>query len=105
MDLLELPAGASVVIGRDPLAAVTFAPGADRMVSRRHARVECLGVDGNAWRLEDLGSRNGVYVNGERVDGVVSLRHGDEVMLGNGGPVLGVESPRDVTPSRTPAAT
>ena len=82
--MLEVASGASIVIGRDPLAAVTFAPGTDRMVSRRHARVACIGTDGDVWRLEDLGSRNGVFVNGARVEGVVPLQSGDEVMLGAG---------------------
>lgn len=51
----------------------------DVLVSRRHARVcEC----GGDTAIEDLGSRNGVYVNGRRRSGVVSLRVGDRVCLG-----------------------
>lgn len=37
----------------------------DRRVSRRHARIR---LDGMSWSIEDLGSRHGLTVNGERVD-------------------------------------
>ena len=36
----------------------------------------------------DLGSRNGVFCNGERVEGSAPLQEGDELMLGVGGPRL-----------------
>ncbi len=93
VDLVDLAVGASIIIGRDPLAAVSFPPGDDRMVSRRHARVECIAGEVEGWRLDDLGSCNGVFVNGERVAGAAMLRPGDEVMLGPDGPVLRVELP------------
>lgn len=50
------------------------------LVSRRHAQ---LGVTRTTAVLTDLGSSNGVYVNGERVVGTVSLRNGDRVLLGD----------------------
>ncbi|GMW02287.1 MAG: hypothetical protein AMXMBFR84_34230 [Candidatus Hydrogenedentota bacterium] len=50
----------------------------DSMVSRRHARV---WLEGESLKVEDLGSRNGIIVNGERV---VRLKvdEGDEVTVG-----------------------
>lgn len=51
----------------------------DPTVSRLHAVV--AEVSGG-WVLEDLGSRNGTYVNGRRVAGPVALRDGDVVRLG-----------------------
>lgn len=48
-------------------------------VSRLHAVVERVT---GGWVLEDLGSRNGTFVNGERVVGPRALRPADEVMLG-----------------------
>jgi pSer/pThr/pTyr-binding forkhead associated (FHA) protein len=51
----------------------------DPLVSRRHARVISSEV-GTA--LEDLGSSNGVYVNGRRSGGVTPLHPGDVVQLG-----------------------
>jgi len=44
--------------------------------SRKHAR---LFFREGAARLEDLGSSNGTFVNGERITGAVALKHGDRV--------------------------
>jgi pSer/pThr/pTyr-binding forkhead associated (FHA) protein len=51
----------------------------DPLVSRRHARVICSDV-GTA--IEDLGSSNGLYVNGRRSPGITPLHPGDVVQLG-----------------------
>jgi pSer/pThr/pTyr-binding forkhead associated (FHA) protein len=48
-------------------------------VSRVHARVR--GTRGGV-TLEDLGSKNGTWVNGERREGAVQLADGDEVTFG-----------------------
>jgi DNA-binding winged helix-turn-helix (wHTH) protein len=45
-------------------------------VSRRHARIT---VDGEAALLEDCGSRNGTWVRGERANGRVRLKDGDDI--------------------------
>ena len=52
----------------------------DPLVSRRHA---LLVVRDDAVTAEDLGSRNGVSVNGERITGRVLLRAGDRVQIGS----------------------
>jgi hypothetical protein len=53
----------------------------DGKVSRVHAEVQRLGVD---WTLSDDGlSRNGSYVNDERVNGRRRLRDGDLIRLGD----------------------
>jgi pSer/pThr/pTyr-binding forkhead associated (FHA) protein len=49
------------------------------LVSRRHAVVD---VDANRAAVADLGSRNGVFVNGVRVRGTRVLRDGDTISLG-----------------------
>ena len=51
----------------------------DPFVSRRHARVLSRNV-GTA--IEDLGSANGLYVNGQRSLGVTPLHPGDVLQLG-----------------------
>jgi LysM repeat protein len=51
----------------------------DAEVSRHHAR---LTLRGNDWILEDLGSRNGTFVNGQRITGPVILTPGSQVALG-----------------------
>jgi pSer/pThr/pTyr-binding forkhead associated (FHA) protein len=52
----------------------------DPDVSRRHAAIHEAG-DGVS--IEDLGSTNGTYVNGERIDAPRPLRDGDEVKIGS----------------------
>lgn len=65
------------ILGRDPDAAVWFdRPG----VSRRHARIV---VSGDGATLEDLGSRNGTYLGGERVVKPTALDDGDQIRLGS----------------------
>jgi two-component system, cell cycle sensor histidine kinase and response regulator CckA len=52
----------------------------DEGVSRRHARIE-RDAEG-IYRIFDLGSRNGTWVNGKRID-VEVLRYGDKISLGS----------------------
>ncbi|WNG41895.1 FHA domain-containing protein [Archangium violaceum] len=75
--LRSLPRAGTLLIGRDALAAIRLE---DPSVSRRHA--ELLVNEGEV-RLSDLGSHNGVRVNGERVVGAQVLYSGDVVTLGN----------------------
>jgi len=51
----------------------------DQRISRRHARIR---REGDGYALEDLGSCNGSFVNGRRIQGSARLRHGDEVEIG-----------------------
>jgi pSer/pThr/pTyr-binding forkhead associated (FHA) protein len=48
-------------------------------VSRRHAEFR---LEGRKFRVVDMGSLNGTYVNGERIDSAV-LTNGDEIGMGN----------------------
>jgi hypothetical protein len=79
----------------------------DRAVSRLHAVLENLP---SGWCIRDLNSRNGTFLNGERIWGERPLRPGDEVRVGEttlvfrvdepmdqGEPTKGVEAPPDLT--------
>ena len=55
--------------------------GDDPELSRRHARI-ARNVDGEL-TIEDLGSANGTFVNGERVRGLRVLKVGDTVRMGS----------------------
>jgi hypothetical protein len=50
----------------------------DRQVSRRHFRIV---RDDDGYSVEDLGSKNGTYVNGAAVRGSVQLQDGDEIQV------------------------
>jgi hypothetical protein len=51
----------------------------DENVSRRHAEVR---PSGGSWIVKDLGSTNGVKVNGRRIQGPQSLKRGDTIQVG-----------------------
>lgn len=51
----------------------------DEFASSEHAR---LTFRGRSWHLDDLGSTNGTFVRGERVEGPVALAFGDEFTVG-----------------------
>jgi hypothetical protein len=53
---------------------------ADPAVSRKHAGIRKL--DGNTYELADLGSTNGIYVNGHKVP-KKTLEPGDIIRVGN----------------------
>ncbi len=70
------------VIGRGTEAEIRID---SEWASRRHAQVVVSGQDVT---IEDLGSKNGTFVRGVRVEGVVELRDGDEIGIGRGVTVL-----------------
>jgi DNA-binding NtrC family response regulator len=72
---VPLAEGRSLVIGRSPPADVTVR---DNSLSRRHASVELAG--GEIW-VEDLGSTNGTWVDGEKIERV-KVEPGGEITFG-----------------------
>jgi len=80
------------VLGRDPEAAVWVNTSG---VSRHHARLRVSGGDAS---IEDLDSKNGTFVRGERISGLVPLNDGDEIRLGLLVLLtIRIESPADTT--------
>jgi len=69
--------GPAVSIGR---ASDCSIPIKDRYLSRKHAEII---ADGDAWVLKDLGSANGTYLNGARVERDQPLSTGDRIRLGD----------------------
>jgi pSer/pThr/pTyr-binding forkhead associated (FHA) protein len=72
--------GRAVSIGRSSKAGNDLVLEGDTQISKRHLRIE-LDPDG-LFTLYDLGSMNGTYVNGKRVDNA-TLSSGDEIVLGS----------------------
>src|SRR6266516_4273141 len=81
--------GTRIRLGRGSECEIRPVGAADTVVSRVHAELT-VGPSG-ALVVRDAGSRNGTFVNGERVAAAVPVRIGDKLMLGPGGPVLIVE--------------
>jgi adenylate cyclase len=71
----ELRAGGTLVVGR---ALTSDIPVLDPTISRRHAEVAC---DAEGVRVRDLGSSNGTFLNGVKVD-EARLAPGDVVTFG-----------------------
>jgi pSer/pThr/pTyr-binding forkhead associated (FHA) protein len=65
------------LVGRGPQCHVVLD---DPRVSRVHAR---LTVDSGGIAIEDVGSANGVYVNGQRISASLRLSNGDGVVIGD----------------------
>ena len=78
------------IIGRRSDCQI-FVP--DMRVSRQHAR---LRRENGHWQLEDLGSNNGTFVNGSRIQ-QAQIKHQDEIQIANNR--IRVEMPAVDTPS------
>jgi pSer/pThr/pTyr-binding forkhead associated (FHA) protein len=87
-------------IGRMPDSDVNFDPEVDLDASGRHAEIR--NEDGR-YLLIDTGSRNGTWLNGQRIKHA-ALNSGDEIELGRGGPKLAIASVRNRASSRAPTA-
>jgi serine/threonine-protein kinase len=85
--VMEGPAAGSVLtVADEELLIGRQAPGAGKLgndieISRRHARVSREST--GDFLIEDLGSTNGTYVNGERIAGAHVLQAGDELEMGD----------------------
>ncbi|HEV8303903.1 MAG TPA: trypsin-like peptidase domain-containing protein [Gemmatimonadales bacterium] len=76
---------AYIGLGRHPLSDVRFDTERDLDVSSRHAAIVRKA---EGFVLQDLGSRNGTFVNGRRIDGDTILQDGDVIGFGPTGPAL-----------------
>src|ERR1700727_2147930 len=79
---VDVPAGTSVILGRDPAQSLVAAAfGQYDNVSRRHATV--IVDDGGRATIRDEGSTNGTFVNGERGHPGTQVRlvDGDQIRL------------------------
>ncbi len=73
----KVPAGQTKTLGRTDES--DFQAPVDAKISRVHFSIECCQRSGI---VRDLGSRNGTFVNGQRVVGDCEIRHGDQIAAG-----------------------
>lgn len=78
---------ATIRLGRRPDNDIVFDAEKDRSVSGNHAEITRSGT---ALTIADLGSANGVWVNGRRIGGPTPLGPDDTVRLGENGPEVRV---------------
>ena len=83
-----MPPSGEVCIGRSSDIDVVLI---EDMVSRKHAQIT---INGNELKIEDLGSTNGTFVNGERVTDM-KLQQGDRILIGTSIMKL-VEADKDI---------
>lgn len=69
--------GGAFSIGR---ASDCTIPIKDRYLSRRHAEIVATG---GQWFVKDLGSANGTYLNGQRIEADQQLKSGDRIRIGD----------------------
>lgn len=82
----SLAASHSVVIGRDGTCQIIL-DFQYQSVSKRHLEIRPIVTSSQtAWQISDLGSANGTYVNGNRLQVPQTLNHGDQIRLGKNGP-------------------
>ena len=77
-----------LTLGRDPYSHIAFDSERDDSVSRRHAAIAVDRRRDDTFELIDLGSTNGVFVNGQRLSGKGKIKHGDVIRVGMEGPEI-----------------
>ena len=78
----------TLTIGRTANSAVKYDPERDDLVSRMHAKIKQDPNDPTRFTIEDLNSRNGTFVNKQRIIGVAMVKPGDVIQLGPDGPAF-----------------
>ena len=90
VDIVTIGAHRELILGRASSAAIRFDSRGDHQVGRQHARIAWNLEEHPLFQLADLASRNGTYVNGQRIEQPVFLGLGDVVRLGATGPEIAV---------------
>jgi S1-C subfamily serine protease len=75
-----------LIFGRDPSSTVKYDPDKDDLVGRQHAKIVQDPTDPTQFLIVDLNSRNGTFINRQRLVGSARIAPGDTVQFGAGGP-------------------
>lgn len=85
IEQFPLDQSSELVIGRDPSCVVRYDPNQD-LISRLHAKITVERREPLEFNIIDLNSRNGTFLNKQRIFGSARILPGDVVQLGVGGP-------------------
>ena len=85
--IVDIPDGAQLSVGRARSGAIVIE---SERVSRVHAHVRRKGSE---ITIEDAGSRNGTFVNGEPITGPTPLASGDQIVVGPATMLVSITSP------------
>lgn len=80
-----------ILIGRDEGASVRYDADREDLVSRNHVRIYAEPAGSSCFYVADLQSRNGTFLNRQRIGAPSRIHHGDVVQLGTGGPEFRLE--------------
>lgn len=75
-----------LTLGRAASSDVQFDPEEDSVVSREHGRIVKESESPYVFKIKDNNSRNGLFVNKQRVKAETLITPGDEIQLGSNGP-------------------
>lgn len=92
-----------LIFGREEGSTVKYDPDRDDLVGRQHAKIQLDPNDPNGFIITDLSSRNGTFVNNNKITGPMKVMAGDVIQFGPNGPKFQFDvEPR---PSNTTKAT
>ena len=74
-----------ILVGRDPEAAVRFDPSREDLVSRQHLKIVRDPESPDEFAVVDMQSRNGTFLNRQRIYAPAHLSHNDIIQLGPAG--------------------
>jgi serine protease Do len=75
-----------LIFGREATSTIQYDPDRDDLVGRQHAKIELNPNDPNSFLISDLQSRNGTFVNNNKITSPAALNFGDIVQFGPDGP-------------------
>jgi pSer/pThr/pTyr-binding forkhead associated (FHA) protein len=83
--MFDFATSREVLVGRGPACSLIYDENFDETVSREHAKIVQDARDANVFMIENL-SRNGTFVDGQRIATPAPLAHGSVVKFGMSGP-------------------
>ncbi len=75
-----------LIFGRDEGSTVKYDPDRDDLVGRQHAKIQLDPSNPNGFTVTDLSSRNGTFVNNNKISSPTQIMAGDVIQFGPNGP-------------------